>query len=87
MLCVCDCVCVLTQRDRDSLTDSFSLPPLQFGCPYAKDPSARNAGTGGPKDGTFKNLKTGGMEKRSGGGNIQDELISRDTNAPGEART
>lgn len=88
MLCVCDCVCVLThQRDRDSLTDSFLLPPLQFGCPYAKDPSARNAGTGGPKDGTFKNLKTGGMEKRSGGGNIQDELISRDTNAPGEART
>ena len=56
----------------------------QFGCPYSKDPNSRAAGTGGPKDGTFKNLKTGGTEKRFGGGNIQDELISRDTNAPGE---
>merc|ERR1719502_843668 len=55
----------------------------QFGCPYAKDPSSRKAGTGGPQDGTFKNLKTGGTEKRFGGGNIQDENISRDTNAPG----
>merc|ERR1711934_16712 len=34
-------------------------------------------------DGTFKNLKTGATEKRSNGGNIQDENISRDTNAPG----
>merc|ERR1711870_223316 len=43
----------------------------------------RRAGTGGPPDGTFKNLKTGGTERRSNGGNIQDENISRDTNAPG----
>merc|ERR1711933_312888 len=28
-------------------------------------------------------LKTGGTERRTGGGNIQDENISRDTNAPG----
>merc|ERR550532_3444641 len=55
----------------------------QFGCPHAKDAKSRRAGTGGPPDGTFKNLKTGGTEKRFGGGNIQDENISRDTNAPG----
>merc|ERR1712085_201075 len=38
---------------------------------------------GGPKDGSFKNLKTGGTEKRSNGGNIKDENISRDSNKPG----
>merc|ERR1712127_616681 len=37
----------------------------------------------GPPVGTFTNLKTGGTERRTGGGNIQDENISRDTNAPG----
>merc|ERR1719436_628471 len=55
----------------------------QFGCPHAKDPSSRRSGTGGPKDGTFKNLKTGGTERRSNGGNIKDENISRDSNRPG----
>merc|ERR1711920_1152474 len=55
----------------------------QFGCPHAKDPKSRRAGTGNPPDGTFKNLKTGGTERRSNGGNIKDENISRDTNAPG----
>merc|ERR1712113_27480 len=55
----------------------------QFGCPNAKDPKAKNAGTGGPPDGEFKNLKTGGMEKRSNGGNIKDENISKDSNIPG----
>merc|ERR1712014_551107 len=55
----------------------------QFGCPYAKDPKSKRAGTGGPPDGTFTNLKTGFKEKRSNGGNIKDENISRDTNAPG----
>merc|ERR1712196_324955 len=55
----------------------------QFGCPHAKDPKSQRAGTGGPPDGTFKNLKTGGTETRSNGGNIQDENISKDTNAPG----
>merc|ERR1719174_2031048 len=55
----------------------------QFGCPHAKDPKSRRAGTGGPPDGEFKNLKTGGMERRSNGGNIQDENISKDTNKPG----
>merc|ERR1719443_2367483 len=55
----------------------------QFGCPNAKDPKSTRAGTGGPPDGTFKNLKTGATEKRSNGGNIKDENISKDTNAPG----
>merc|ERR1711937_598477 len=55
----------------------------QFGCPHAKDPSSRRAGTGGPPDGEFKNLVTGATERRFNGGNIQDENISRDTNAPG----
>ena len=57
---------------------------LQFGCPYAKDANSGKAGTGGPQDGTFDNLKTGATEKRFGGGNIKDEHTSRDTNAPGE---
>merc|ERR1712176_83732 len=34
-------------------------------------------------DGQFKNLKTGSMEKRFGGGNIQDEHLSKDSNAAG----
>merc|ERR1719504_553482 len=55
----------------------------QFGCPNARDPKSGRAGTGGPPDGTFTNLKTGGKERRSNGGNIKDENISRDTNAPG----
>merc|ERR1711861_73016 len=55
----------------------------QFGCPHAKDPSSRRAGTGGPPDGQFKNLKTGATERRFNGGNIEDENISKDTNAPG----
>lgn len=55
----------------------------QFGCPYAKDPKSPRAGTGGPPDGQFKNLKTGAMERRFNGGNIEDENISRDSNVPG----
>ena len=55
----------------------------QFGCPYAADPSSPNAGTGGPNDGTFKNLATGETESRFGGGNIKDENISKDSNSPG----
>jgi len=55
----------------------------QFGCPHSKDPKSRRAGTGGPPDGTFTNLVTGASETRTRGGNIQDENISKDTNAPG----
>merc|ERR1719160_1398590 len=55
----------------------------QFGCPNSKDPKSPRAGTGGPPDGTFKNLKTGESETRSNGGNIKDENISKDSNVPG----
>ena len=55
----------------------------QFGCPFAKDPFSSEAGTGGPPDGTFKNLKTGATEHRTGGGNIQDEFAAQITNQTG----
>ena len=55
----------------------------QFGCPHSKDPNSSRAGTGGPPDGTFKNLATGEMEKRFNGGNIKDENISKDSNVKG----
>jgi len=55
----------------------------QFGCPKSRDPKSRAAGTGGPKDGTFKNLVTGATETRSNGGNIKDENIDRTSNSPG----
>lgn len=55
----------------------------QFGCPFAKDPKSSRAGTGGPDPGTFKNLKTGGTEKRNSEGCIKDENISKDSNVPG----
>merc|ERR1719181_2431221 len=49
----------------------------QFGCPHSRDPHSSAAGTGGPPDGTFLNLGTGATERRTGGGNIEDENISR----------
>ena len=55
----------------------------QFGYPHAKDPNSSMAGTGSPPDGTFQILKIGSTERRFGGGNIEDENISRDSNAPG----
>lgn len=55
----------------------------QFGCPKAKDPKSKEAGTGGPQNGTFKNLRTNKMEKRFNGGKILDENISKDSNQPG----
>jgi len=55
----------------------------QFGCPKSRDPKSRAAGTGGPKDGSFKNLVTGGTETRSNGGNIKDENIDKTSNTPG----
>merc|ERR1719331_1393771 len=55
----------------------------QFGCPHSRDPNSRRSGTGGPPDGTFTNLATGASVRRSNGGNIPDENISRDSNAPG----
>lgn len=55
----------------------------QFGCPNAKDPNSKKAGTGGPPNGTFKNLITLGNESRSNGGNIKDEFTSKDSNKAG----
>lgn len=56
----------------------------QFGCPNAKDPKSPAAGTGGPPGNTqFKNLATGAMIKRDGGGNIPDEFAAKIGNAPG----
>ena len=55
----------------------------QFGCPKSKNPKAKDAGTGGPADGSFKNLVTGGTETRSNGGNIKDEYAAKISNEPG----
>lgn len=55
----------------------------QFGCPNSRDPTSSRAGQGGPPDGEFLNLVTGETEKRSNGGNIKDENISKDSNEPG----
>merc|ERR1719502_345634 len=55
----------------------------QFGCPHSRDPKSKRSGTGGPRDGTFKNLKTGATETRSNGGNIKDENIDKTSNKPG----
>jgi len=55
----------------------------QFGCPHAKDPNDPRAGTGGPPDGTFVNLRSGRKEQRFNGGRIEDEHVSRDSNMAG----
>jgi len=55
----------------------------QFGCPKSKDPRSQDAGTGGPPDGSYKNLVTGGTETRTNGGNIKDEFAAKISNEPG----
>uniref|UniRef100_A0A7S0A523 Peptidyl-prolyl cis-trans isomerase n=1 Tax=Pyrodinium bahamense TaxID=73915 RepID=A0A7S0A523_9DINO len=56
----------------------------QFGCPNAKDPGSRRAGTGGPAAGTtFTNLADGSTVKRNSGGCIPDELTQKLSNEPG----
>jgi len=57
----------------------------QFGCPKSKNPKAPDAGTGGPPDGSYKNLVTGATETRSNGGNIKDEhpANAKISNEPG----
>ena len=77
--------CLLHGRNHHALAAPRVIPGFmdQFGCPYAKDPNSSRAGTGGPEDGTFKNLVTGETERRFDGGNIKDENISKDSNAPG----
>merc|ERR1712032_1017224 len=50
----------------------------QFGCPYAQNPDAPRAGTGGPDGSTsFENLATGEEIKRDGGGKIPDEFAAK----------
>lgn len=56
----------------------------QFGCPYAKDPFNRRAGTGGPSDGEYPMADgSGKMVPRRNGGNIPDELTAKLPNEPG----
>merc|ERR1719214_446071 len=57
----------------------------QFGCPYAKNAKAPNAGTGGPPPKSqFKNLATGAMITRDAQeGNIPDEFTAKISNEPG----
>merc|ERR1712217_371897 len=59
----------------------------QFGCPLAKDPKSRKAGTGGPDAGTtFEVLsgpKRGTKITRNKGGNIPDEYTVKISNKPG----
>ena len=45
---------------------------IQTGCPFSSNPFHEEAGTGGPPDGTFKNLVNGRVENRFNGGNIRD---------------
>lgn len=54
----------------------------QFGCPFSKDPNARNAGTGGPTPGSTFKLPDGRTVTRDRGGNIPDELIDKTSNLP-----
>merc|ERR1719194_236798 len=59
----------------------------QFGCPYSKDPKSSRAGTGGPPDGTYKNLKTG--QPNSGGSQFFMNVVHNDFLdwfSPGESK-
>ena len=56
---------------------------IQFGCPHARNPKSKKAGSGGPTDGSFWNLARNASEARFGGGNIRDEFVSQDSNVPG----
>ena len=71
---------VLLRRPGRQLLFLSLSPP---GCPYSKDPKSTRAGTGGPPDGTYKNLKTGDTCTRSNGGNIKDEFAAKFSNEPG----
>ena len=75
----CGGLVVLRRPGRQLLFLSLSPP----GCPYSKDPKSTHAGTGGPPDGTYKNLKTGDTCTRSNGGNIKDEIAAKFSNEPG----
>ena len=58
----------------------------QFGCPYAKDPNSRRAGTGGPNPGSSFQGCDGKMYTRNRDGGIRDEVggnYPRLSNEPG----
>eukprot|EP00542_Grammatophora_oceanica_P010406 CAMPEP_0194033540 /NCGR_PEP_ID=MMETSP0009_2-20130614/6198_1 /TAXON_ID=210454 /ORGANISM="Grammatophora oceanica, Strain CCMP 410" /LENGTH=183 /DNA_ID=CAMNT_0038674253 /DNA_START=57 /DNA_END=608 /DNA_ORIENTATION=- len=55
----------------------------QFGCPYAKDPNSRRAGTGGPNPNTTFQGCDGKVYKRTRDGGIPDELTAKISNEPG----
>uniref|UniRef100_A0A7S4DH34 Peptidyl-prolyl cis-trans isomerase n=1 Tax=Lotharella globosa TaxID=91324 RepID=A0A7S4DH34_9EUKA len=56
---------------------------LQFGCPYSKDPTSIQAGTGGPKPSSkFAGLHDGKIYKRMSDGSILDEHKAKLSNLP-----
>eukprot|EP00232_Nephroselmis_pyriformis_P017269 CAMPEP_0182899588 /NCGR_PEP_ID=MMETSP0034_2-20130328/28156_1 /TAXON_ID=156128 /ORGANISM="Nephroselmis pyriformis, Strain CCMP717" /LENGTH=186 /DNA_ID=CAMNT_0025033625 /DNA_START=57 /DNA_END=617 /DNA_ORIENTATION=+ len=56
---------------------------LQFGCPHARDPKARNAGTGGPTPGTKFESPKGTITRDAREGCIPDEFTAKISNEPG----
>jgi len=55
----------------------------QFGCPKSKNPTAMDAGTGGPPAGSkYTNLATDEVIERKGGC-IPDEFAAKLSNEPG----
>ncbi|CAD7934131.1 unnamed protein product [Amoebophrya sp. A120] len=58
----------------------------QFGCPFAKNPKAPNAGTGGPPPGSKFTIRDGTgkvVQRDNREGCIPDEFAAKITNAPG----
>ncbi|CAE7211333.1 rotA [Symbiodinium sp. CCMP2592] len=57
--------------------------PLVSSCQWLDDGNASRQQPPDEAARSFPNLQTGAAERRYNGGNIQDELISKDSNAPG----
>ena len=56
---------------------------LQFGCPNAKDPKSRAAGTGGPVPGSKFECNGKTITRDAREGCIPDELVDKTSNEPG----
>ena len=54
----------------------------QFGCPHSRDVNSPRAGTGGPAPNSSFEVPGQGKVTRNAGGNIPDEFVAQDTNAP-----
>ena len=69
----------------DGLTFHRVIPNFmaQFGCPKSKDPSAFDAGTGGPPSGSTYTVIGSGETITRNGGNIPDEFTAELSNLPG----